>query len=49
MKSALAMLLTLSALSVFAAASARADACAWIKRCVSDNKDEGQTVPVVFA
>lgn len=51
MKSAIAMLLTLSALSVFAAAPVRADADddAWIRRCVSDNKDEGQAVPVVLA
>ena len=30
-------------------ALADADDEAWIKRCVSDNKDEGQTAPVVTA
>lgn len=40
-----ALLTTLAAVPAFA----DADDAAWIKRCVSDNKDEGQPATVVAA
>ena len=52
MKTRIATFVILSSLvSVLAVSPARADADddAWIKRCVNDNKDEGQTAPVVLA
>jgi hypothetical protein len=49
MKFAVVAILALA--PVFSAGPARADAddVKWIGQCVSDNKDEGQAVPVVVA
>jgi hypothetical protein len=52
MKLSIATLVIVSSLlPALSAGPARADADddAWIKRCVGDNKDEGQTAPVVLA
>jgi hypothetical protein len=52
MKVTLAMVVALSVfVPIVTAGTARADADddAWIRRCVSDNKEEGQSVPVVLA
>ena len=50
-RTGLAMAIAAAILTSVAVAPAFADADddAWIKRCVSDNKDEGQTAPVVLA
>jgi hypothetical protein len=50
-RTGLAVVIMTAVLTSVAAMPAYADADdeAWIKRCVSDNKDEGQTAPVVTA
>ena len=44
-----AILIALNSASVVTPARADADDAAWIKKCVSDNKREGATAPVVAA
>ena len=45
----LAVLMSLSLASSITPARADADDAAWIKKCVSDNKKEGETAEVVAA